>query len=262
MDGTDRAGGPLEEMFRTELRCPEAEARRLAAHAREFVARHVDAADDADEDLAFRLRDPRVFGAFADRRLHDSSVAHATRVALAEHAFDLLALPRTETDAFAVEARAPRRLLAIAAFLIEADAFTVLQALHVVYSVFLDRGLLTSVDRRVRSAVLTHFVQESGASAGLRSFYAGLHLAAVPEREAREEFEALLGSADTPASVKQDLVAMAVADDGGTSRLRDLAQQEGLLSPDLDEIDAPAILANVPRLPGSLAEAAQPWVGP
>jgi len=252
--------GALEDGFRSELQCDDQEAALLATTARDFAARSQDLAEDSDEDLLVRLRDPRVFGAFAEPRLGDEALTHATRVALAEHAFDLLTLPRGERDVFLVEARAPRRLLAIAHFLMDADAFTVFHLMHLVYSVFLDRSLVTNVEPGVRARVLTHVLAEPGASIGLRVLYACMHLTALSREEAASEVTRALESGGAVHPVKRALATVAAAEDGGFAHARRLAEDEGLVPTDLEDPNAPSAIANVPRMPPGAAEVARRWL--
>lgn len=250
----------LEELFRSEIRCTDAEATILAAMARGHIAGIPGTSEDSDEDIAFRLRDPRIFGGFAASLLGETRLSHATRIRLAEQAFDLLTLPSGEDDVFTVDSRAPERLLAIAAFLLRAEAFTVLHALHLAYSVFLDRRLVTAVDPENRGFVLSRLLAEGGASPGLRVLYAGLHLSAITDREARDELSRVLASQTIPEGVKRGLAGTAAAPDGGASALRQLAQEEGLLPRDLTDPQAPEVVANIPRLSPLLAAPARAWL--
>lgn len=254
------AANPLEDLFRSGLRCPAGEAQALAAAARLRVPRLAGGADDTEEDLVFRLGDPRTFGEFAAPLLRDEGLGRATRAALAERAFDLLDLPRHEGDVFAVETRAPPHLLAIADFLGTSESFTILHALHLVYSVFLDRGLVAAVDRGTRERVLHRVLAEGGANSGLRVLYACMHLAAVPSKEALETAALVLDDGGLDLPVRRSLAETAAAEDGGASRLRRTAQDEGLLPRSPGGTDDLAVIANVPRIPGAVAAVARAWL--
>src|SRR3972149_6857643 len=119
----------LVAAFRADLRLDATAATALAAHARRLLPGLTHSVDDSAEDLVVRLRDPRIFGELAAELLVETTLPPATLRLVVEHAFDLLPLPRGEHEAFAVGARAPMRLLSLARFLVEADAFTVLHFL-------------------------------------------------------------------------------------------------------------------------------------
>jgi len=250
----------LEDSFRLEMGCSEEEARRLADAARQRVPEIARTSEDSDEDLLLRLRDPRIFGAYVDSLLADRSLPEALRISLAERVFDLLPLPRTEGEVILVEARAPQGLLALAAFLVRAEALTVLHALHLVYAVFLDRRLLMNVDRRTRSVVLWRILEGTEPGLGLRTLYACLHLATVPESEAHGELRRLLRSHDVPEEVKASLARIVASEDGGVAALTRLAVDEGLLPPDVEDVHSPEVVANIPRLPARLAALGRRWL--
>jgi len=216
--------------------------------------------EDSDEDLVVRLRDPRVFGTFAESLGGDRRLRASTRVAMAEHVFDLLSLPLREGDVFLVETRAPARLLALAVVLVEAGAFTALHFLHLVYAVFLDRTLITKVDRPTRSALLRHILGEVDFGERLRTFYACLHLAAISEPEAHREFRRLFKSRSVADSFKTSLARVAVAKDGGSIELVHIAMEEGLFPMNVEDVGSPAALANIPRLPESLRPLGRRWL--
>ncbi len=251
---------PIADAFRTEIPCDERVAASLAARARERLPQIARSSEDSDEDLVLRLRDPRLFGAFVEGLLADPDVPEGVRWALVEHVFDLLPLPRTEGEVFEVESRAPPHLLALAAGLAGAEGLTVLHVMHLVYAVFLDRSLVRGVPRRVRSDVLRAILARTEAEEGLRLFYAALHLSAVSEREATSEVKHILDLAAIPPSLRRRIASLAVAEDGGRAELAHLAQKEGLVPSDLEDLQSPEILANVPRLPGGLAEPAQAYM--
>lgn len=245
----------LVEMFRSELPCSEDVAVILADLARRKLPRLVGSAEDSDEDLVLRLRDPRVFGEFVESVEGEARVSAPARNALVEHVFDLLPLPRTEGEVIAVETRAPRRLLSFAAALAATGELTVLHIMHLVYAVFLDRFLVLEVPRTVRSSVLRAVVAEGGSGEPLRILYAGLHLSAVPEPEAAAELRRILTGTAVPDPVRRSLASLAAAEDGGQTQLTRWAQREGLIPEDLEEGQAPSILANIPRLPARLRSA-------
>jgi hypothetical protein len=244
----------LADAFRAELPCDATVAAALAARARERLPRMAGSPDDTDEDLVLRLRDPRVFGAFVEALLTEPDLPGSVRRALVEHVFDLLPLPRTEGEVIEVQSRAPPHLLTLATVLTEADGLTVLHIMHLVYAVFLDRSLVTGVPRRVRSALVHSVLAESEAEEGLRALYAALDLSAVPESEAASELRRLLGDVTVPATLRQLVASLAAADDGGRSELTRWAQKQGLLPADLEDPQSPEVLANIPRLPGRLAD--------
>src|SRR3972149_1517975 len=135
---------------------------------------------------------------------------------LAERGFDLLPLPRSEGDVILVEVRAPRQLLSIARHLSDAGGLTVLHVMHLVYAIFLDRGIVASATHDERSAVLRAVLDQTGASSALRALYAAMHLAAVPEPEAYREIRAIPRRSGDD-SMKADLARATIAGDGGTS---------------------------------------------
>ncbi len=248
-------GDALVEAFRAELECSRSTAALLATLAREKGDLLGGSSEDTDEDLLLRLRDPRTFGAFAEWVLQDRRADAVAREAVAEHAFDLLSLPRSEGDVIAVEARAPPRLLALAAYLAESEGLTVLHVMHLVYAVFLDRSLVVSVPRPVRARVFHAILRAVDTSENLRTLYAGLHLAAVADSEAAAEFRRTLRSRACPRALRRRLATLAASPDGGRAGLAAIARHEGLLPPELRELQSPAIQANIPRFPERLAAA-------
>lgn len=253
--------GALEESLRSDLRCGESDASTIASLARERVPRIVESAEDSDEDLVVRLRDPRVFGEFAVALLDDSDLSSALRTMLAERLFDLLSLPRGEGDVIVVESRAPSRLLVAAAFLAHLQRFSVLHVLHLVYALFLDRGLVMRVDRSIRSYVLGRILAYAEVNEGLRAFYAAMHLASVPEPEAHVEFRRSLKEPAIPVSLKSALVQLAEDPDRGRAGLLSIARDEGLLASETMESDEPQAVANIPQLPERLGAVARRWRG-
>ncbi len=247
-----RVASSLAEAFRSELPCTAAVASVLASLARETLPRLAGTAEDSEEDLVLRLRDPRVFGAFVESIREDPRVPAAARKSLIEHVFDLLPLPRTEGEVIAVETRAPRNLLALASSLAGTEGLSVLHVMHLVYAVFLDRSLVSDADRTTRSAVLHAILGERGSGEGLRVVYAGLHLASVPEPEAVSELRRILSTDSVAIGLRRSLASLAAAEDGGRTLLTQLAQREGLLPEDLGDLQGPAVLANIPRLPERL----------
>lgn len=250
---------PLVEAFQADLGCAAEEAHRLAQAARLHVPRIIASTEDSAEDVVHRLRDPRIFGEFAGSLIHSRDLRTSSRVALAERAFDLLPLPRSEGDVILVAARAPSRLLDIGAFLIEAEAFSVLQLMHLVFAVFLDRALVTGVAPASRNAVLRAVVGLPEASPGLRALYVGMHLAAVSESEAKREVRAVLRSRATPGDVKPLIASILASPDGGAAMLADLAREEGLLASETG-VDSPEVVANIPRLPPALSALGRRWL--
>lgn len=251
---------PLADTFRAEIPCDGPTAALLASRARERLPRIARSPEDTDEDLVLRLRDPRLFGGFVEGLLAEPEVPPDVRRALVEHVFDLLPLPRTEAEVFQVESRAPPHLLALATVLAEPEGLTVLHVMHLVYAVFLDRSLVRSVGRPVRSEVLHSILGRTEAEEGLRLFYAALHLSAVPEREAASEVRRVLRSGAVPAPLRHRIAFLAVAEDGGRAELARLAQKEGLLPSDIEDLQSPEIHANVPRLPESVAGPARAYL--
>ncbi len=251
----------LADSLREEIGCDLSAAERLAARARELVPRIAGGADDRDEDLVHRLRDPSVFGGIVESLLEARDLTEAERISLVEHAFDLLPLPRSEGDVILVGARAPRHLLLLASFLMTRDAFSVLHFLHLVYAVFLDRSLVTNVDRAPRSSVLSRVVADAEASENLRVLYACLHLSSIPETEARVELRALLKSQPVPASTRRLLATVVAAEDGGITALAEIARAEGLLPAGAKDPREPAVLANIPRMSDRLSTLGRRWLG-
>ncbi len=242
----------LADALRLEIPCNARDAVVLADLARLRFRAAGRVPEDSDEDLVLRLRDPRVFGTFAEAALEDTRVGETTRRALVEHAFDLLPLTVSEGEVFVVGARASPKLLDLAAFLARTGDLTVLHLMHLVYAVFLDRSLVSGAPRGTRSAVLHDILGQTEASERLRLLYAALHLASVPASEARIEFRKIHRTKALPGGLRQTLAVLAAAPDGGRAELTKIAQGEGLLPSGLDDQDAPAILANIPRLPESL----------
>ena len=157
-------------------------------------------------------------------------------------------------------ARAPPRLLSLAARLAESGGLSVLHVMHLVYAVCLDRSLPSNVSRPTRTAVYRALLAQGDASENLRALYAGLHLASVPEPEAAAEFRRTLRSREGPESVRRLLASAAAAGDGGRAILAAVARREGLLPSDLPEAEAPAVLVNIPRLPERLAAAGRRYL--
>ena len=246
-------GDALADAFRMEIPCTPDVAARLASLARGRLTGLGGGPEDTDEDILVRLRDPRTFGVLAEAAIQTPSLGPAVRQAVLEHVFDLLPLPRSEGEVFEVDTRAPPRLLALAADLAASGGLTVLHVMHLVYAVFLDRSLVENVPRSTRAALYQAVLAEMDASESLRLLYAGLHLASVPEPEAVAEFKRTLRSPSLPSSLRRGLASAAATEDGGRSLLATMARREGLLPADLADEQAPAVLANIPRLPGKLA---------
>lgn len=245
----------LVESFRSDLRCDDAVARVLAELARERIPGLGGSTEDSDEDLVLRLREPRIFGAFVGSALHDSRVPPAARTALLEHVFDLLSVPRTEAEVIAVEARAPRNLLQLARELAATEGLSILHIMHLVYAIFLDRSLLADAPRHPRTDVFRAVMTGTDSGEGLRTLYAGLHLATVPPEEAVRELRWVLRASAVPLGTRRSLAEMAASGDGGQASMARLAQREGLLAVDVGEAQAAMIAANIPRLPEKLAAA-------
>jgi hypothetical protein len=249
----------LHEAFRSDLRCGDLDAARLVDLARERLPRMVGSPDDSDEDLVVRIRDPRVFGEFAIPLLGEPGVSPSLRTLLAERTFDLLPLPRGEGDVIVVEARAPARLFDAAAFLAREDRLSVLQVLHLVYAVFLDRGLVSRVGRQVRSSVLAAILGHGEVNEDLRAFFAAMCLASVPEPEAHASFRRILRDPSIPGSLKASLARLAEDPDLARSRLALIAREEGLVPSGAGENEETQVIANIPRLPGRLVPLARRW---
>lgn len=249
----------LTASFIEDLGCIAADGERLAVLARERRASFGGTSEDGDEDLIVRLRDARAFGAFAGDLLGDGLLAAEARTAIAGRVFDLLSLPRSEDEAFAVELRAPPNLLAFARHLVLSDAFTPLHLLHLVYAVFLDRGLVAAVEPDVRSEVLAHVASSAPPDDPVSALYVSLHLSAVDEAEAVMELRELLESRTVRWPFKR-LVARVVAPDvHGVAAWVRLAQDEGLLPQDLDPQDH-SIHANLPRMHAAFLSMVAKWI--
>lgn len=249
----------LTESFRVDLGCDAGTAARLAALARSRVLGIGGTDEDTDEDLVQRLRDPRIFGEFVVPLLADREIADGLQAVLAERVFDLLPLPRSEGDVILVEVRAPRQLLSIARHLSDAGGLTVLHVMHLVYAIFLDRGIVASATHDERSAVLRAVLDQTGASSALRALYAAMHLAAVPEPEAYREFRAILRR-EGDHGMKADLARATIAGDGGTSDLLRIARDEQLVAADWTDPSSPEVVANIPRLPPRLRALGRRWL--
>ncbi len=243
----------LADAFRSEIPCEASVASLLASLAREHRARAGGGSEDSDADLVLRFRDPRAFGSFAEEALEDPRLSPAAREALLEHVFDLLPLPRSEGDVIDVGARAPPQLLSLAARLADSEGLTVLHVMHLVYAVFLDRSLPRNVPRSTRSSLYRAVMAQRDSGENLRVLFAGLYLASLEDSEAAAELRRTLRDRDCPPSLRRSLAAIASAEDGGRASLAALAQREGLLPAELDDAQAPAVLANIPRLPEKLA---------
>lgn len=251
---------PLRDSFLADLRCSPDEASALADLARTWHSERRSEAEDTDEDLIVRLRDPRAYGDFVAGTLADGRLSVKTRTALVEGAFDLLSLPGSEGDVFLVEARAPKGLLTLAAFLAAHGGLTVLHAMHLLYAVFLDRHLVVAVPREARTAVLDAVVRLPEANERVKILYACLHLAVVPAPEAYRALKALLRAAGVPDSFKRALASSVAAEDHGAGRLAALARDEGLLPPEAADAGDPSVIANVPRMPDELASLGRRWL--
>ncbi len=249
----------LEQSLVAEVRCSEVEAQALRERVLRWNAQ-LGAEEDTEEDLIVRLREPAVFGAFAENVAVDPALDLSLRRRVVEHAFDLLPLPRTEGDVILVPGRAPRHLLFLASFLQGAESFTVLQAMHLVYAVFLDRLLFSEVRRSVRFSVVDRLIRDPEIPPPLRVFYAALHLATVGEPEAHNTFERLLRGGDASEEVANELARLSAAPDGGMALLTDLARSESLVYGEADAGPSTAILASVPRLPPRLAALGRRWL--
>lgn len=250
----------LRDSFLADLHCSPDEATVLAALARTWHSARRSEAEDTDEDLIVRLRNPRSYGDFVAANLADPRLSSGTRNALVDGAFDLLTLPGSEGDVFLVEARAPKGLLTLAGFLAAQGGLTVLHAMHLLYAVFLDRSLVLAVPREARSAVLDAVVRLPEASERVKILYACLHLAVVPAAEGHRTLKALLHTADIPDSLKRALASAVAAEDHGAGRLAALARDEGLLPSEAADAGDPSVIVNVPRMPDELAPLGRRWL--
>jgi len=215
--------------------------------------------EDLDEDIIVRLRDPRIFGDFAAALLEDQEVSTGVGSLLVEHTFDLLPVPPGEADLILVETRAPRSLLRLVLFLVDSKGLTVLHVMHLVFSVFLDRDIVRGSSRPVRSKVLSAVLRLAEADANLRSFYATMHLAAVPEPEAHRELRRILAG-DLEETVKAFLARESAAEDGGVEILLRTAQALSLVPSDWSDTERPESVANIPRLPPRLRAVGRRWL--
>lgn len=249
----------LAESLRADLQCNVSTAAALAALARTRLPPITGSTEDSDEDLVQRLRDPRAFGEFAAALIEAREIGADVCEILADRAFDLLPLPRSEGDLIVVEVRAPRRLLSLARCVVEAGRLTVLHAMHLVFAVFLDRRIVRDAKRTDRSFVLAAVLDLAEAGASLRALYAALHLAGVPEPEAHAELRRVLKS-NADAAIKTALARAATADDGGVAILLQIAREEGLVPADWTDPSAPEAIANFPRLPPRLRALGQRWL--
>jgi len=252
-------GDFLAESVRADLRCDATTAATIAALVRTRLPGITGSAEDSDEDFVQRLRDPRTFGEFAAGLIEEGAIAIDVREILWDRAFDLLPLPRGEGDVIVVEGRAPRRLLSIARCVVEAGRLTVLHVMHLVFAVFLDRRIVQDAKRTDRSVVLAAVLDLAEAGASLRTLYAALHLAEVPEPEAHAALRRLLNS-NAGSEVKTALARAATADDGGVAILLRMAREEGLVSADWTDPTAPEAIANIPRLPPRLTALGRRWL--
>ncbi len=67
--------GSLTASFEADLRCPREEAELLAALAREHLPGMGGTAEDSDEDLVLRLRDPGMIGGFVEALLSNRGLS-------------------------------------------------------------------------------------------------------------------------------------------------------------------------------------------
>ncbi len=256
----EAVGDTLSDALRADLGCSADAAEDLARRAREHLARVLGSAEDSDEDLVLRLQDPRTFGAFAESLVADPGLPMGIRTSVVERVFDLLPLPRTEGEVILVGDRSPPGLLSLAGFLAERDGLTVLHAMHPLYAVFLDRSLLTQAPRSTRAFLAERMARLDGSTERLRVLYLAFDLAAVPERESRDTLRGVLRSRHLPESLKRSVASLVAAEDGGLEGLMRMAQEEGLLPSGFGEPDAPGVLANIPRMPATLAPIGRRWL--
>ncbi len=250
----------LAESFRIDLRCDAPAAAHLANLARERLPRIAGASEDSDEDLILRLRDPRLFGTFAASVVGDADLSPAVQEAMADRVFDLLPLPRGEGEVILVEGRAPRGLLAVAAFVADAGNLTVLHLMHLVFAVFLDRKIVREAAPEVRTVVLAQVLAQAEANPTLRVLYAAMHLAAVSEAEAHRAFHEILRMRGVDDAMKRSLARAAATEDGGLALFLTVARDEGLVPADWTDGSAPEVIANIPRLPERLRAPANRWL--
>src|SRR3972149_6777456 len=108
--GVDR----LEEILRERLRIDDvADLARIAARTAEALGL---SEEPPREEASARILDPAFVDAFAVAVL-DSTLEDEVKLRVADLAFDLLQLPRTELEAFAVSQAIPAHLPRFAAFL-------------------------------------------------------------------------------------------------------------------------------------------------
>ena len=249
----------LAESLAADLRCDLSTAIQIAAKARQHLPRIVGTSEDFDEDIIVRLRDPWIFGDFAAALLEDLEVSTEVGSLLVEHAFDLLPVPPGEADLILVETRAPRSLLRLALFVADTKGLTVLHVMHLVFSVFLDRGIVRRAPRPVRSKLLSAVLRLAEVDANLRSFYAAMHLSAIPEPEAHRELRGILVG-DLDEAVKELLARESAAEDGGLEVLLRTAQALSLVPADGSGMATPESIANIPRLPPRLRAVGRRWL--
>jgi hypothetical protein len=219
-----------------------------------------EATELSDEDVVFRLQDPRAFGLFA-RRVHDARVSREVKIAVAERAFDLIPIPAFEHDAFPVAERTPPGLLRIVRFLLENESFSVLHLLHLIYAAFLDPEVLRSADRVTRTWVLMAIVAREELPETQRLIAAFQFLAAMAPRDAAAAFDGIVKAKHVSPAVRTGLAAALSGSDGGRAWFAAVAIQEGLLPPG-NESEASKIefAARVPGVPENVGARARRWL--
>ncbi len=259
--------GALPAWLQEEFPAIPSEVRVLSLSAFDAVADFQRSLDPAarpselsDEDVIARLQDPRAFGLFA-RRVLDSRVSREVKIAVAQHAFDLIPIPASEDVAFRVDERTPPGLLRIARVLMENEEFTVLHLYHLVYAAFLDPRILREADRRTRTWVLMAIMSREELPDTARLLAAFLFLSAMPPRDAASAFHGIVGAKFVGRTVRNGLAAAASGSDGGRAWFAAVAVQEGLLprssvaSPPTAEFEA-----RVPAMPEAVRERAREWL--
>jgi len=124
----------LEDLLRERLRVPD--VRALVALAEETAIALGFQEASPNEEAADRFFDPGFYDAFA-MAVIDSAVNDDLKARVADLAFDLVQLPGTEREAFAVTQAIPPHLPRFAAFLAGAGRGTSQHLLELVYGLYL-----------------------------------------------------------------------------------------------------------------------------
>ena len=195
----------LEEILRERLRIDDvADLARIAARTAEALGL---SEEPPREEASARILDPAFFDAFAVAVL-DSTLEDEVKLRVADLAFDLLQLPRTELEAFAVSQAIPAHLPRFAAFLARRDQATAQHLLEMIYALY-HRALDADRLRDVTPADLAQPALVVEATDSQRILYAVL-VATYPgatEDEALARFRAFVDRGGLPEVAREGFAA-------------------------------------------------------